>query len=337
MGFGLALTCASPAVAAEPAATAERLFYEGRQALDRGDYARARLDFEQSLALAPRGSVLRNLANAEWALGLPVDALRHLRAALDRSDLPSDSRARARRDLETLYAATGHLAIQTDPGARVWIDGVLADGEAPWAAPLDVAPGARTVEARLRDRSGHLEVEAKPGTVVAVDVPLALSAASVPLAPNARQSATSMGIAPPASHSPAMTSGEVRSEGRSFWNARMIGGVVGAGAGLAALALGAFFFAQATGDEHAATSAARGLGPSACGGQEQPSGCFELRDALAAQKTDAAASRLLVGLGAASTVAGAAMILWPSPSPSAWAVRPVLGPTEARLDLEGRF
>src|ERR1700746_3924621 len=116
--FGILVGCAIAAAAtparatdAASAARAEKLFYEGLDALSRHDYEHARESFEGSVALVPRGSALRNLATVEWALERHVEALKHSRAALQTTDLPAEMRERARRDVDAAYAATGHIAV----------------------------------------------------------------------------------------------------------------------------------------------------------------------------------------------------------------------------------
>jgi hypothetical protein len=334
--LAVAVSFAGRAGAAESVSRprAEQLFYEGKQALDRHDYEKACADFQQSLALAPRGSVFRNLANAEWALGRTVEALAHLRAALAQGDLPAENRGRAERDLATFYAATGHLAVETDPGAIVLVDGVKAEGVASGSAPIDVKTGVRALEARLGNLSAHTEVDAKAGEVLRVDLfvdrpkPLAVRAGRLSAAPMA---------SPPAHVStervPSMPEGR---SGDGAKGRRMLGMAIG-GAGFASLATGAVFFVLATHAEHSAASAAAGLGTSSCAGASPAAGCAALTDARSSERTDGAASRVLIGAGAAALVAGAVLALWPSQPTGPVAMVPWVGPTDARLGVEGSF
>jgi len=335
--FGILVGCAvaaaaAPARAADAAssARAEKLFYEGLDALTRHDYEHARESFAASVALVPRGSAFRNLATVDWALGRHVEALKHSRAALQTTDLPADMRERAKRDVDTAYAATGHITVNTDPGATVTIDGVRMELVAPLAGPVDVEPGVRSVQARLGDRIGYSDVEAKPGVVVS---------ASVFVSPQAVEPASS------ASGSTAMASEPQRERPRelgptspSFWNTRRVAGAAVAGAGAVSLGVGVVFFAEALSQESRASSAAVGLGPSSCIGPSPSAACATLSDAISAQRTDAMASRVLLSVGAVAAVAGAAMLLWPESARSPTvAVVPIVSSVGNGVRVEGRF
>src|SRR5258708_1781396 len=120
----LALSLNARAAGAQDKATeAQTRFGEGVKAYARGDYEHARLLFLQSLALVSRGSVLRNLGLAEMELGRPVDALHHLRAALELPDLDPKRRSVTENDIREAYRATGHIVVQTAEGATLAIDG----------------------------------------------------------------------------------------------------------------------------------------------------------------------------------------------------------------------
>ena len=64
-----------------------------------------------------------NLSVVETALGKKVDALKHLRAALQQADLKVAIRVRAQHDFDEAYAQTGHIAVRTEAGAKVTVDG----------------------------------------------------------------------------------------------------------------------------------------------------------------------------------------------------------------------
>jgi hypothetical protein len=335
--FGILVGCAIAAAVAPARATdaasaarAEKLFYEGLDALSRHDYDHARENFEASVALVPRGSALRNLATVDWALGRHVEALKHSRAALQTPDLAADMRERARRDVDAAYAATGHIAVNTDPGATVTVDGVRMELTAPLIEPVDVEPGVRGVQARLGDRIGYSDVEAKPGVVVS---------ANVFVSPQAVQPSSS------ATGSTATASGPERERPReavltsaSFWNTRRVVGAAAASAGAVSLGVGVFFFAGALSQENRVSSAAAGLGPSSCSGPSPSAACATLSDAMSAQRTDAVASRVLLTVGAVGAVAGAAMLLWPSSAPShTVAVVPVVSSVGNGIRVEGSF
>ncbi len=310
---------------------AEQLFYEGLRALHEQAYEQARMLFEQSLAIAARGSVLLDLAKAEWALGRHVDALKHLRAALERFDLPADNRQPAERGLARWNAAVGHIAVKTDAGAHLQIDGRPIDGAAPFAEPLDVEPGVRVVETRLGPLSGRAEVDAKAGVVVEVNALVARPASAPPMV-----SEVSSRPAEPPPPGPAAPSPDQPSSG-AFWNPRRLAGVSVAGAGVVSLILGGGFFALAASDERRAMAAASGLGPSGCSGPSRPPACSAQDMAVASERTDGTISRVAIGAGIAAVVAGAVMAVWPSASTRDVAIAPVIHSNGGGLALQGEF
>jgi hypothetical protein len=308
-------------------ASAERLFYAGLDALNRHDYEHARQDFEASVALAPRGSALRNLATVDWALGRHAYALRNLRAALATTDLPAEMREGARKDIDAAYAATGHIKVSTDAGATIAIDGQPVEGVAPLDQPIDVEPGAHLVEAHLGDGAGRAQVDAKAGVVVNAEV--LVRPASLPPAAVARAEAPS--VAPVDDHA-------LEPRSPSFWSSRRIVGTVAVAAGLASVAVGAVYFGAAVRDENRATSAAAALGPSSCLGAAQPAACAAFNDATSAEWADGQTSRALVGIGAVAAVIGAALVFWPEK----WhlrgiSLRPMGAPTVAGGSVAGSF
>ncbi len=316
---------------APEAPRAEQLFYEGVRALHEQAYERARTLFEQSLAIAARGSVLLDLAKAEWALGRHVDALKHLRAALERFDLPADNRQPAQRGLARWNAAVGHIAVNTDAGARVQVDGRPIDGAAPFADPIDVEPGVRVVETRLGALSGRAEVDAKAGVVVEAN---AFVARASP-APSMMSTLSSPPAAPPTPGAAALPA-DTPSSG-TFWNPRRLVGVGVAGAGVVSLVVGGVFFAVASSDEHRATAAASGLGPSGCSGASRPPACSSQDMAVASERTDGTISRVAIGAGIAAVVAGAMVAVWPSASTRDVAIAPAINSNGGSLALEGKF
>jgi hypothetical protein len=321
--------CARGSDTPADASAAERLFYTGLDALNRHDYEHARQEFEASVALAPRGSALRNLATVDWALGRHADALRNLRAALATTDLPADMREGARKDIDAAYAATGHIHVRTDAGATVAIDGVRIEGIAPLAQPVDVEPGAHVVEAHLGKRVGRAPVDAKAGIVVDADV--FVTPTWVPPAPTFSVQGPSV---TPGYEAPA----PLEPQSPSFWSSRRVVGAIAVAAGLASIAVGAVYFGAAVRDENRATAAAAGLGPSSCVGSAQPAACSALNDASSAEWTDGQTSRALIGLGAVAAVAGAAFVFWPERlHVRGISLRAIAAPTVAGGSVAGSF
>jgi hypothetical protein len=314
---------------------AEELFDEGVRALHRLDYEDARVRFEQSVALAPRGSVLLDLAKAEWALGRHVDAVQHLRAALRRSDLPAENRESSERGLDRWSATLGHIAVVTDTGASVRVDQAPIERLAPLADPVDVEPGPHLIETRLGDWSGRVEVDAKPGGVTearAFVVHPALPAAAPGMPTDLRPQAQAVLI-----DSPARTNSDAVAVG-PFWNTQRAVGVGIAGAGVASLVVGGVFYALASRDENRATSAAPpGLGPSGCAGSSRPSACVSQDMALSAERSDGAISRVAMGIGLGAVLLGGVIFAWPSSKPPSVALSATARPDGGELHLQGSF
>ena len=150
--IALAAALCAPATARaqanDPEAEAQRLFLEGREAVERGDYATGCPRFAESLALIRRASTLLNLAQCEEHEG-------RLRSALDywtqgAADLdPTDERmALARQRIADLEARiprlTVRLASNAPAGVVVRVDGVPMPTE-DLGQPLPMTTGAHEV------------------------------------------------------------------------------------------------------------------------------------------------------------------------------------------------
>jgi tetratricopeptide (TPR) repeat protein len=323
--------CASAARAQDNGAEAQARFGEGVKAYQRGDFEHARLLFIQSLALVPRGSVLRNLGLAEMELGRLVDALHHLRAALELPDLDPKRRSVTESDIREAYAATGHVLVETEDGATLTVDGETVEGKAPFKAPIDVMPGRHALQASFAAKSAHTEVEAQAGRVVTAKLPLEPPAPA--LAP--QPSAASMPLTTPALKAPPIAESP-SSPKRPFWSVRRELGVGLVAAGLVSTAAGVYFFTQAMDAENRANAARGGLAPWSCSGPAQPPACAVANDAWSAQSTDATLNYVFLGVGVASVVAGAALFLWPDSSASV-AVAPSVTPHGGGLHFRAEF
>jgi tetratricopeptide (TPR) repeat protein len=265
---GLVL-CAGPA-RADDADTqrSSALFREGVAAGKAGDYACAQAAFRASYSLTPSGSTLRNWALTEMKLGQFVEALRHLKSAVSYPSLTAEQRAIVQQNLEDAYAATGHIALKTNDGARVAIDGNPVDGAAPFDAPVDVIAGSRHVEARLGMRASRAEVEALPGRVVEVTLPVAPDTQPTPAMPHPAVVA----VAAPASEVP-----EARHP--TWWTTQHAVGVGLAGAAAVAVGLGLSFELASQKAASDANALRANLGGTCTGGA--PAGaCGALRDQL---------------------------------------------------------
>ena len=306
-------TCAvfwtSRAPAGEPDARERSvaLFKEGVAAGKAGDYARAEAAFRTSYTLRPSGSTLRNLALTEMRLGKMVEALGHLKVALASPGWTAEQRSIVQQNFDDAYAATGHLAVRTAEGARVAIDGGLVEGAAPFDGPLDVAAGNRRLEARLGTEVAHADVEAPPGRVVEVDLPVAAASPEPPgLAPtpDARISGPPQPVGAPAPVEPPRPA--------TWWTAPHGAAVGLAAAGAVGLGLGVYFDARSSG----AASDVSGLRSALAGQCAGPAGaaeCAALRDKIGEVHTDQALAAVAFGVGGAAAVGAAALLVLAGP------------------------
>ena len=115
LGF---LVLLSPAAQAQPRGKlADTLFKEGREAFDKGDYARACPKFAESHQIDPAPGTLLNLAVCEERTGKLVSAREHLTALLPQLP-PKDDRVPFVKDLlKKLDARVSRLSLTLGPGA----------------------------------------------------------------------------------------------------------------------------------------------------------------------------------------------------------------------------
>jgi hypothetical protein len=270
------------------------LFREGVAAGKAGDYARAEVAFRASYGLVPRASTLRNWALSEMKLGKMVEALSHLKVALASSGWTPDQRAIVRQNLDDAYAATGHLSVKTARGAQVTIDGVPAQGAAPFDAPLDVRAGERWVAAHLGAETAQANVAATAGTVVEVDLAIPRAPQEAPVARDAERSPST----PPADPTLQPTGG--------WWTAPRAVGVGLAATAAAGIGLGIYFDMAA----HAAASDANALRTGLagdCAAIAAPPGCGALHDKINAAHVDETLEGVAFAAGAAAALGAAAV------------------------------
>lgn len=309
--------------------SADQSLKAGLSWFKKGDYQRALLEFEKADAVYPRGSLMRNMGLCELKLGRPLDALKHFRGALAAPDTKPEQRDLTQQDMEDAYAATGHIVVHANDGAIVSLDGE-AVGPAT-KDPLDVIPGAHTVEARVGSQNAKADVVARAGVIVTADVLVPLAAApptqaAVPSPPSPPPSATMDVDQPPAD------------QPRGFWTVRREIGVGVAGLGVLALVGAEIFHVQAQNAQSNATGNAAGLQPSACNGSMAPASCSSLSGTLNGQRQDATWEAGLLVTGAVALAAGAALFLWPqSPSGTQAAIAPYATPNGSGLQVRGEF
>lgn len=227
----LATLATSSAAAADPG-TAEALFQEGRALLERGELAAACSKFESSQASEPSGGTLLNLADCRARQGRTATAWAHFVSAERLSKVqgrPEQAAEAQRRRAElepSLSTLTLHAA-DKPPGLEVKVNGrALAPGSLDSRLPMD--PGGLSIEFSAPGR--------KPARVTAV----LLSKAHhlIVNAPTLVEEAAA--AAPAATHTPAPSVVEARSDTRADSGTRTLAWVIG-GAGVAALAVGGTF------------------------------------------------------------------------------------------------
>ncbi|HTQ05725.1 MAG TPA: hypothetical protein VMI54_17805 [Polyangiaceae bacterium] len=139
-------------VASEP----ERLFDEGRAAMQAGDYSTACQKFGESYRLEPALGTQLNLAHCQEERGQVLAAWTLFRRV--RGELPAGDRRIpvADQHIASLAARIAHLRLVVDPnaaaGTSVRVDGALADGpEATGTFPIE--PGKHEVSVTIPGRA----------------------------------------------------------------------------------------------------------------------------------------------------------------------------------------
>lgn len=165
--LGVVLGLASTAVAdgRDPAA-AEALFLDGRQDVQRSDYAAACPKFAESERLDPAAGTLINLSDCEEHLGLLASAWEHWRAAIDQL-APEDPRLPVIKERATsLEKRLSHLTIKLVASAphdtRVTRDDVEI-GDASRGIALPVNAGEHVIVVGLEGRTRRFTVAISEG------------------------------------------------------------------------------------------------------------------------------------------------------------------------------
>jgi hypothetical protein len=210
------------------------------------------------------------------------------------------------QNLGDAYGATGHVAVRTTEGARVAIDGVFSDGVAPLKGPLDVAAGSRRVEAWLGAQVARAEVEALPGQIVQVDLPIASASQETtgPAPASGAAPAARLRVGGQAPGAPSRTS--------TWWSAPHTTAVGLAAAGGLGLALGIYFDARSS---SAATDAGalRSVLAGHCAGPAVAPECGVLRDKIGEVHSDETLAGVSFAAGATAAVAAAVVLLVAGP------------------------
>lgn len=298
------------------AARADRLFHEGKVALEAGRYAEACPKLAESQQLDPGTGTLLALGLCHEADGKTASAWRELTEVRDASqrDGRGDRAALATKHLKALEPKLSKLTIAVSgvPTAlRVRCDGQDVPA-ASWGQAVPVDPGDHVIDATQPGAPPwKTSVHVGPdGDAKRVEVPRLEYVGGPPKAP---------APAPDSTQDTAPSRGD-----------RTLAWIVG-GAGVALLAVGGYFGVRALSDHGDATR----LCPSSpCA---NPTGVSENDSA----KTEAWVADVGIGLGLAGVAVGAYLLLRheePAPASAASAlVVPTAGPGQAGLSFTSRW
>ncbi len=125
-------------------------FEEAVRLADVGDHDAARVIFEDVWRVLKEPAVVYNLARSEQLAGRSADAVVHFRTFLSIPDprITGATRDRAWQNYEALRRLVAFVLIDTDKGARVWIDGV--ETQVSVGSPAVVMPGSHRIRATVK-------------------------------------------------------------------------------------------------------------------------------------------------------------------------------------------
>jgi hypothetical protein len=140
-----------------------------------GNYSAALAEFEAAYNLAPAPYILNNIGLSQKGLFRYQDAIATLQKFLAASpSLPTDQRKQTERIIAEMQALLSPVTLDVAPaGAQISLDGHPI-GNAPLAAPIQVAAGGHTIDVALDGYApAHREI------LVAASTPLAMSVALI--------------------------------------------------------------------------------------------------------------------------------------------------------------
>lgn len=306
---------------AEPVKQARQRFDEGVEAVDAGDFERARVAFEQAYLLKPAPEVLKNLGLAEVDAGHTLEGARHLAEWLRRfaPRHPNEERASVEQVLRRVESQLGRLKVSTGDDSETVIVGrdIVDRGAA--RDVWHVEPGRHDVTVRSASDSQAKTVTVAPGELVVVDFK------------TEPDTSASQGLSV---NSPAAPQDEQTS------SARTATVLVGAGLTATAIGLATAFSLEARSDQKQIEQlrSTVGGGDSACT-HAHDSTCEQLKRTL--EDRDKASTIAISGWIAASVLGGATVatwLLWPDREDIETAqVTPSLSPYYAGVLVQGAF
>jgi hypothetical protein len=291
--------------AAEPSPTAEALYRQGKQAMERGDYAAACAQLSESQRLQAAPGTLLNLATCEERSGKPAAALGHYRQARGllrdgdyRIPFAEQRAAELARRVPRL-----RLALAGAQDAVVVLDGA------------DVPPAALGIAVPVEPGTHACIVRASGRAEQRVDLVLAEGEErTIELAPGAP-------LARGDRHD-----GDAHGD-RTSTSAQKIAGLAIAGAGVAGLTVGAVFGLMAKSTYDGARAGCPS-GPGPCDGQA-------VHDGATAQ-TQATVSTVAFVAGGA-LLAGGAVLFFTAPNDRRVVVGSFVGPNASGLRIGGAW
>ncbi len=307
---------------------AELLFRQGLDLVDAASrdndlnkYDQARRKFEEAYDLAPRASLLFNLARSEHLTGRLLEAQGHYRAYLAGAETPRAEEAK--QHVAALAKQISRIVIEAPAGTNVRIDGAAAKPVS--SEPIDVLLGTHKVEAEYRGQRKVIEVVGIAGhpTVAHFDFAATTTSAALPPPAVSRNEEQPTAIAPTDRVPPPRASPAAKYI--------VVGGMAVVGAG--ALVAGGLFGAASTSarDEFALMSASKPCANPAS------AACAALNDKVDAENRNHTLS--VVSLIAGSALLGGAAITWFAwnPNDAGVSVSPHVGRGRAFVEAKIRF
>ena len=325
--IALACAMAAPAALAQtpsetPAARADRLFHEGKAALEEKRYGEACPKLAESMQLDPGTGTLLALGLCHEGAGKLASAWRELVEVVDESE--KDGRSdRAKFARQHVVAIEPHLSKLTvrvanggAPGLRVRIDGEELQ-RSKWGAGVPVDPGNHVVDA---------SADGQPPWKTSVQVGPEADAQSVSL-PDAMNGKAAP--PPPSPPPPQSTDTEAPTPASPKTSGARIAGFVVGGVGLVAIGVGSYFGVRALNDHSDATK----LCPS--------SPCADANgvNENGTAQTEAWVADFAIGLGVVAVGVGVYLAFIRHDEPKAPTARlvPMLGPGTGGLGVAGRW
>lgn len=190
---------AQPAQAAAASAEADKLFADGKAALEKREFTKARDLFEKALAKKRTTEIVAHLAATEMQLNRYREAAEHLDLFLrEATDATTEDRQYAQGLLDDCKKKIGTATVQLSVSdAQVTLDGKAV---APTAltGTIFVNPGKRVFEAKAQGyKSTRQEIDFAPGTTRTVALMLVKDAAPPPAGTGKTPPATTGSAQPP--------------------------------------------------------------------------------------------------------------------------------------------